>query len=662
MAPMGDGQKDWAARLKASLGTAPAKQPTATPELPAQPAMAGASPPPAAAPASPAGPAPASGLLSYLSLPIETAPAEAAPAAAPARPSLLDALASPEASALWGTPASSPRPATSSAAAAPTAGLLAALSPAAAPAKPAAPAAPSAPAAPPPPAAAAPLAEAAPAAPQGGLLATLLARPLPQTTEPAATSSDTPPASTTAAAPATAEAEPEEPKAEQAAIQPATESPPSATATATPQAGALPQRRIAPSAAMRSAATTSPLAAPGGSGPRLAAPLRPRPVLRPGAARPVTAPPRPAATAPATRPGAAGAAPAKPSAPVTPTPGTAAPTAATPSAEPSAVATEAPSPMPATPLAETMPATLADVMEAVAKAQPSPAAAEPAAAPEPAAQAATAPQPGAEASEPPAPPAASAATPSEARADSMLSDDAALDAVAAQAEGEPEMVVDWFGLRTPVSIAPELATYVGKVLGRPDPTDPRGVSAEWAGLAQSVLAAKEHWCALSVGAGRGDLLLAGAVAARRRGLALRLHATEAQPGRFAALLQHCAANDIDPAAHRFQQVAVGGSPAARPPRGTIVQELLAAEPAWDWVHLALPGTLIPLLTQSAPLLTERVRMLSLVTHSRAEEAVAIRALVGARWQLLGEVPGVLRPRNPRTVDRPGVQVWRNPAL
>lgn len=234
----------------------------------------------------------------------------------------------------------------------------------------------------------------------------------------------------------------------------------------------------------------------------------------------------------------------------------------------------------------------------------------------------------------------------------------ALDALGAGAAGEPDMVVDWFGLRTPIAIAPELAAHAGAVLPRPAPADPRAPAAEWIGLAASVAGATGSWRALSVDAGRGDLLLAGAVAARRRGLAPDLHASETKPKAFAALLQHAEANGIAPAPGAFQQAAIGTDPEKAPPRGSTVQEVLAGQDTWDWVRIAARSALIPLLRLSVPLLTERVRFLSLVTHSRREEAHAIRMLARGGWRLVAEQPVALRRRDPEAAERTGVQVWR----
>lgn len=238
---------------------------------------------------------------------------------------------------------------------------------------------------------------------------------------------------------------------------------------------------------------------------------------------------------------------------------------------------------------------------------------------------------------------------------------AALEAICAKAPRAPGVITDWFGLRTPAAIAPELEAKVGQVLGRPGRGDIRARYQDWAGLAQSVMGAQGTWRGLAIGAGRGDLLLAGAVAARRRGLEIDLHATEGDAPRFAALLAHAEANGIDPTAHRFQQAVLGADPSAPPPRSVAVQEWMSHAETWDWVRVGPRGLLLRLLQLSAPLLRDRVRTLSLVTHSRGEEALAIRVLSRQGWRLVGEAPGVLRLRVPMSFAEPGIQVWRGPS-
>jgi hypothetical protein len=235
-------------------------------------------------------------------------------------------------------------------------------------------------------------------------------------------------------------------------------------------------------------------------------------------------------------------------------------------------------------------------------------------------------------------------------------DAAAFDALACDAAPTPGVITDWFGLRTPLDLAPELAAFAGQRLPRA-PRDPRGQAADWIALAHSVAAAEAAWSGLSIGGtGRGDLLLAGAVAAHRRGLAPRLRTTEPDAGRREALLRLAEANAI-------AADAIGMLPPrlAPPPGSAEIATLLGAEPRWDWLRLGQPGLFVSVLVHLLPVLTERVRVLALVTRHRAEEARAVTLLAEAGWRLLAEAPARLSRADPRKCDKPGVQAWRSPA-
>ncbi len=235
-------------------------------------------------------------------------------------------------------------------------------------------------------------------------------------------------------------------------------------------------------------------------------------------------------------------------------------------------------------------------------------------------------------------------------------DAAAFDALASDAAPAPGVVTDWFGLRTPLDLAPELAAFAGQRLPRA-PRDPRGQAPDWIALAHSVAAAEEAWSGLSIGGtGRGDLLLAGAVAARRRGLAARLQTTEPDAGRREALLRQAEANAI-----AADAIAMLPPRLAPPPASAEIATLLGAAPRWDWLRLGQPGLFVSVLANMLPLLTERVRVLALVTRHRAEEARAVTLLAEAGWRLLAEAPSRLSHADPRKCDKPGVQAWRSPA-
>lgn len=85
---------------------------------------------------------------------------------------------------------------------------------------------------------------------------------------------------------------------------------------------------------------------------------------------------------------------------------------------------------------------------------------------------------------------------------------------------------------------------------------------EWLDLLESIEVASDLFTMIELGAGHGRWLVAGAVAARRRGLGIRLVGVEAETEHFAMMRQHIIDNDIDPDAHTL----IGGvvTPDGRP--------------------------------------------------------------------------------------------------
>ncbi|WP_439598049.1 hypothetical protein [Falsiroseomonas sp.] len=207
---------------------------------------------------------------------------------------------------------------------------------------------------------------------------------------------------------------------------------------------------------------------------------------------------------------------------------------------------------------------------------------------------------------------------------------------------------------------PSLAAAYLAVNGTPMPAEAATDGAEWLGLARSLDQAKDGWRALFLGAAQTELPLAGALAARSRGLAPVLHATEEHPGHFGRLLAALEAKGLAEGETRLLQAAVAADPARLPPRGALAQELLERQAAWDYVRLGVPRVIIGLLRQAQPLLDARVRWLLLRPETRAEEAAAIKALGAAKWRLVAERPARLRLGRPITTAQPGVQLWRGP--
>lgn len=274
---------------------------------------------------------------------------------------------------------------------------------------------------------------------------------------------------------------------------------------------------------------------------------------------------------------------------------------------------------------------------------------------------------------------------------------------------EPGFIRDFLGVRTRVgSMWTGVQHLSGQVLGIPVPADHHAEAVEWIGLLKSVASAGDRYVAMELGAGWGLWLVAGAAAARRRGIAdIRLLAVEGDPDHFTFLEQHFRDNGLVPEQHRLYRAAVGPAagrarwPKVGDPRedwgsrpllpatngeGGVQKDhlgrtfeafidveflpfgkLLRQEELWDLVHIDVQGTEVELCRSALDLLAARVRRLVIGTHSRKIDGELIELLHGEGWLLEHEKPTrmiLLPPPTPligmTIVD--GTQVWRNATL
>jgi FkbM family methyltransferase len=273
---------------------------------------------------------------------------------------------------------------------------------------------------------------------------------------------------------------------------------------------------------------------------------------------------------------------------------------------------------------------------------------------------------------------------------------------------EPGFIVDFLGVRTRVtSLASPQRLHEG-VLDIPVPGDYHAEAIEYIGLVKSVARATTQFVALELGAGWGPWLVAGAAAARRRGLdPIRLYGVEADPAHFAFMVRHFEDNGIDPAGQCLIQAAVGlergkarwpkiadaandwGSrPARLDATGTNdqdasylgallddfievdvvpVAELLEREARWDLVHVDVQGWERLVCDAARAQLNSRVAHVVVGTHSRKLDGELIDLFHHEGWILEHEkpsrftfIPGarVLESMN----EADGTQVWRNPRI
>lgn len=274
---------------------------------------------------------------------------------------------------------------------------------------------------------------------------------------------------------------------------------------------------------------------------------------------------------------------------------------------------------------------------------------------------------------------------------------------------EDGFIVDFLGARTRCSsLATGQRAFGGRVLDIPVPGDYHAEAIEYIGLLKSVLAARGRYAVLELGAGWGPWLVAGALAARRHGIAdIRLVGVEADPQHYDFMRQHLADNGIDPDSHTLLKAAVGTEPGrarwpkiqdaandwgSRPAKMTgdtadvrdsnylggllddyidveiiDVADVLTRQPCWDVVHIDVQGWELSLCTRAMPLLRDRARFVILGTHSRKLDGDLYELFHRHGWVLEHEKPtqmvytaGAKELESMNVAD--GTQVWRNPTL
>jgi FkbM family methyltransferase len=266
---------------------------------------------------------------------------------------------------------------------------------------------------------------------------------------------------------------------------------------------------------------------------------------------------------------------------------------------------------------------------------------------------------------------------------------------------EPDSFRDFLGTRTRCAYLPEAyAGLAGTVEGYPG-TERAALHdvAEWIGLLSAVLDAGESFVGVELGAGWGPWVVAGAAAARIRGIRdIKLAAVEGAASHVAFLRQHFADNDLLPDDHIIMHAAVGTyDGVARFPRlhdpvlewsaealyegaahtaGRIEQTslnydeipcvsvptLLSRMPPVDVIHMDIQGSERDVVRESIGALSAGVRRLVIGTHGRDIEADLLGILATAGWVLEVETRCMLVQRGQRfDLFRDGVQVWRNPA-
>jgi len=269
------------------------------------------------------------------------------------------------------------------------------------------------------------------------------------------------------------------------------------------------------------------------------------------------------------------------------------------------------------------------------------------------------------------------------------------------AKPEPGFIVDFLGTRIrTTSLWKYARTLDGQLLGFPIPSDFHAETVEWLGLLKAVRGASGQYVAMELGAGFGPWVIAGAVAARGRGIKnIRLCAVEGDSTHFQFLRQHFTDNGFEPDRHALFEAAVGTKAGvaqwpivedsseacgsrliqdasdheggrlqnARPIDVVPLFDLVVREPRWDLIHIDVQGDEVDICRSCIDELSARVSWIVVGTHSRKIDGDFLDLMWRAGWLLEHEKPsrftfdpGCATLEAMTTID--GTQVWRNPRL
>jgi FkbM family methyltransferase len=216
---------------------------------------------------------------------------------------------------------------------------------------------------------------------------------------------------------------------------------------------------------------------------------------------------------------------------------------------------------------------------------------------------------------------------------------------------------------------------------------------EWIALLEAVLAARDRFVMMELGAGYGRWSVAAACAIRRRRpeLKYRLVAVEPEPTHFTWLKQHFLTNGIDPDLHTLIEAVVnrsgestsftvghpqewygqaivpegsgfGNWPEARivNVKAVTIRQLLAPVPHCDLIDMDIQGTELECIESSIEELTVKARRVHVATHSAWIDDRLEQVFAG--WQCLASYHCGSRAETPfgELLFQDGIQYWLNP--
>jgi hypothetical protein len=262
----------------------------------------------------------------------------------------------------------------------------------------------------------------------------------------------------------------------------------------------------------------------------------------------------------------------------------------------------------------------------------------------------------------------------------------------------PGHLVNFLGVAMNVRFVPELAGHEGHVEGLPVPANWHAEMSEFAAVLRAVELEKDRFTMIELGCGWGCWMNNSGVAARRKGLTVRLIGVEGDEGHIGFAREALATNGFAPGEYKLWRGIAGartgtalfpkqnqsGADWGLEPKFDLpaderdallkggrydelpildIRDVIEREPRISLVHMDIQGGEADFVRDCMVTLVEKVSYLVIGTHSRQIEARLLDSLLGAGWALELERPSdfeITADGPVTTID--GIQAWRNPRL
>jgi FkbM family methyltransferase len=263
---------------------------------------------------------------------------------------------------------------------------------------------------------------------------------------------------------------------------------------------------------------------------------------------------------------------------------------------------------------------------------------------------------------------------------------------------KPGHLVNFIGVAMNIAFMPFLSDHSGTVEALPIPANWHAEMGEFAAALRAVDLAQKRFTMIELGCGWGCWMNNTGLAARRRGLKVRLIGVEGDHGHIGFAREALETNGVDPKDYKlWHGIAGAQAGTALFPRQRQSGEDWGLEPKFglspderaklladgpydelpvlalddivgderriDLLHMDIQGGEADFVRDCMPILVEKVAYIVIGTHSRAIEGRLMTDLTSAGWILEIERPSdfVISESGPVTVTD-GIQGWRNPRL